>query len=144
MQTSHKTLYVLQGAVWLMVGAMLLNMGIRFLMSTLEEGKENGHLMLLILALILGQLKGRFMMKKVAMRSFDRISKMTQPVALHNIYTKGNYIVIGIMMLLGMGMKFLPVPLEARGFIDVAVGSALIQGSLFYFRLPATPQGITT
>lgn len=144
MQTSHKTLYIVQGAIWLLVGAMLLNMGIRFLMSTLEAGQENGHLMLLVSALIVGQLKGRFMMKKVAMRSFDRISKMAQPVPLQNVYTKGNYAVIGVMMLLGMGMKFFPIPLEVRGFIDVAVGSALIQGSLFYFRLPATPKTATS
>lgn len=134
MQLNHKTLLSIQGAVWFGIGALLLYKGITFLMNSMQPGSENTALLLMVAALLVGQLKGRFVMKKVAIRSIQRIQALANPTSLANIYTKGNYAVIGGMMLLGMCMKFLHLPEDIRGFIDVAVGCALIQGSLFYFK----------
>jgi len=36
---------------------------------------------------------------------------------------------------LGMGIRYFGVPVDVRGLIDVAVGSALINGAMLYFRV---------
>jgi hypothetical protein len=41
---------------------------------------------------------------------------------------------MGIMILLGLSMKWLGLPIEIRGTIDVAIGSALMNGGIAYFR----------
>jgi hypothetical protein len=38
------------------------------------------------------------------------------------------------MMALGLVFRFLPIPIDLRGLIDVAIGSALINGAMLYFR----------
>jgi hypothetical protein len=39
------------------------------------------------------------------------------------------------MVLLGLVIRFLPIPIDARGLVDVAIGSALINGAMLYFRV---------
>jgi hypothetical protein len=38
------------------------------------------------------------------------------------------------MMMLGMIFRYLPIPIDVRGFIDLAIGSALMNGAMLYFR----------
>jgi len=38
------------------------------------------------------------------------------------------------MLSLGLIVKWAPVPYDVRGLVDVAIGSALTNGSAFYFR----------
>ena len=37
-------------------------------------------------------------------------------------------------MLMGMSLRWVSIPYDIKGVIDVAVGSALANGSAFYFR----------
>lgn len=140
MQVSHRTLLNISGIVWLAIGVMLLNLGIRFIMdgSFMQAENQFGAIILIALALITGNIKGRFVLRKAAMRSFERIKLLSNPTPLSNIYSKANYILIGLMMGIGMGMKYLGIPPDVRGFIDIAVGAALIQGALCYFNMPTT------
>lgn len=144
----HKTLYVISGLVWLAIGAALFKLGAGFLYTSinLTEGTpllssiqpllsvENALVVLVALALVVGVLKGRVVLQKSAKRSCERIRNLPEPVSIFSIYSLGNYLIIAFMMGLGMSMKYISLPLDIRGFIDIAVGAALIEGSRYFFR----------
>lgn len=154
-KTRHSTLYAISGFVWLGVGIMLLNLGLKFLMHGFQQGifVQNGYsriftglssvvggaeyaaIGLVLFGLVLGIAKGRFVMQKAAKKSAVRISKLANPTSITNLYSRSNIILLAIMMGLGMLMKVLELPYDIRGTVDVAVGCALMQGSLAYFRL---------
>ncbi len=146
---SHRTLYAISGIVWLAVGLMLVNLGLGFIMqghpadgytsffTSLAESTgrfEYAAILVIGVGLIAGVMKGRFVMQKNAHKTYTRISQLENPTSIANLYTRQNLIILAAMMCLGMLMKYLSLPLDVRGFIDTAVGCALIQGSLAYFR----------
>jgi uncharacterized membrane protein len=151
---SHKTLYVLSGIVWLSVGLMLLNTGLVLIMSGFQSsqffsdgyssffpwlaslcaGPDNAAVILIGLGLVMGFFKGRFVLQKAAHKSFTRISQLDNPTHISNLYTKSNFVLIALMIAMGMSMRYFGMPFDIRGWIDVAVGSALTQGSVAYFQ----------
>ncbi len=149
MQVRHKTLRILSGCVWFIIGLSLLRLGISLLMNCMESehlhsawlsyctriigSKPEAIAFLIAGGLFLGYIKGKTVLKKSALESCTRIERYENPT-LANIYTLKNYILIAVMISLGMLMKIFHLPNDIRGFIDVAVGTALMQGSLFYFR----------
>ena len=116
---SCKTLLIVSGAVWLVIGTFLLSLGLRFIFEGSEEAMV--RVVLIGVAALVGGLKGTFVLGKVARRSFDRISAIKEPTSLRDLYTKGNLVVIAFMMMLGMGMKYIGLAPLVRGFIDVGV-----------------------
>jgi hypothetical protein len=138
MRISKPILLKISGAVWLGVGMMLLNLGAHFLMEIGPTGNEWPILGLIILSVMIGQVKGRTVLAKVAARSSARLEAISHKTTLMDLYTKKDLIVVGLMMLLGMSMKSFSLPAAVRGFIDVAVGTGLIQGALCYFRHSVT------
>lgn len=138
MHLSKSILLKISGAVWLGVGMMLLNLGAHFLMETGTKDNEWPILGLIILSVMIGQVKGRTVLAKVATRSTARLEAISHKTTIKDLYTKKDLIVVGLMMLLGMSMKSFGLPAAVRGFIDVAVGTGLIQGALCYFRHSVT------
>jgi len=59
---------------------------------------------------------------------------MEDPVSLRKVYSPAYLLLIGVMVLMGVLMNVLSIPHLYRGFIDVAIGSALIFGSLVFIR----------
>lgn len=163
-KTSHSTLYALSGIIWMGVGIMLLNLGLGYIMNGFQSGvfASDGYsglfswmaaktgaadyaaIVLIMLSLVVGIAKGRFVMAKAAQKSSYRISKLANPTAITNLYSRSNLILLAVMMSMGMLMKVLALPYDIRGSIDTAVGCALMQGSLAYFRLMTTAPATTT
>jgi hypothetical protein len=155
MKFSHKTLYAISGAIWLVIGMMLLNLGLKFVMhgfqgptfvadgysslfptlASISGGNDNASIILIVFAILVGFIKGRTVLQKAAMRSFDRISKLSNPTSLSNLYNRANLLLIFVMMGLGMLMNLFQMSFDIRGFIDIAVGCGLMQGSVAYFHL---------
>ncbi|MFI0435181.1 MAG: hypothetical protein ACH350_05575 [Parachlamydiaceae bacterium] len=149
-KVSHATLIFLSGLVWLCVGSVLLPLGLNFIVDTLlienhhlphpvlsflipyTGGLESAALIWIAITLMIGFLKGRAVFSKSVNRSVRYISTLPNPAPLSKIYTPGYYLLLGSMILLGVLMRF--VPLDIRGGVDVAVGCALINGAMLYFR----------
>ncbi len=74
------------------------------------------------------------MLKKSVKKQVARISQLSEPTHIKQIYSRGYYILIGSMMALGMSLRFLPVSLAVRGAVDIAIGFALFNGALQYYR----------
>lgn len=154
LKVSHTTLIILSGAVWMGVGLWLLPLGLKLFLATLQQsawiessslpligflspylgGKEETVVVLVALGLCIGFLKGRYVLGKAAKKGVERIKAFSNPTALLNLYSPKYLLLLGGMILLGMSMRFLGLPNDIRGFIDVAIGSALINGSMIYFR----------
>jgi len=155
-QLRHKHLLIISGLIWLSVGSSLLMMGLNFLLSGTKADRltgsypmldsmapyfgnlEQAALVIVAIGLVIGFFKGKFVLGKSAKRGIERIHSFPNPTALSNIYSAKYYILLGLMVGLGMSIKYLGVPTDVRGLVDVAIGSALINGSMFYFRACAT------
>ena len=149
-KVSHFTLIFLSGLVWLAVGCFLLPLGLNFIVnSILKEnaslphpvldfiapyagGLDQAALIWIVFALLIGFLKGRSVFAKSVNRSVNRILALPNPSSLSKIYTPSYYILLGSMVLLGVLVRF--TTQDIRGGVDVAIGSALINGAMLYFR----------
>ena len=153
MKLSHRTLIGIAGALWFAVGLWLMKLGIQFLMQAVETpeqypflawvssfvGKaEQGVVALMAGALFIGFFKGRMVLAKTVNRTVNSIKQAPEPVSLNLLFTPRYLVLLMIMMGIGFSLRFFAVPLDIRGFVDVAVGSALINGAMLYFRAMVT------
>lgn len=148
-----KTAWItISGLLWFVVGVGLLTLGLNFVvykaqievhettsliasLAPLTGGREQAALALIVIGLIIGFLKGRFVLVKTVRRVVERILSLEEPLRFSKIYSRGYLLLIGSMILLGISMKWLGLPSEVRGLIDVAIGSALMNGASAYFRV---------
>jgi hypothetical protein len=149
MKLNHKAVLVLSAMTWLAIGILLLTKGFALLLKPLESGqsyllldwvrsfagsREQAGLLIICLGLMIGFIKGRMVLSKTAGRIMKRLEALPNPCALSSIYPLSYVILIAGMMCLGISLKWMPIPADLKGLVDVAVGSALTNGSAFYFR----------
>jgi hypothetical protein len=145
----------ISGVIWFIVGIGLLTLGLNFIvfkaqsdlsdttsliakLTRVAGGRDQAALVLVMIGLIIGFIKGRFVLAKTVRRVVERILSLQMPVQFSQVYSRGYLMLIGGMILLGMSMKWLGLPDEVRGLIDVAIGSALMNGATAYFRIALT------
>lgn len=137
----------ISGFLWFFIGSFLLYKGLHLIT---EAAFQSGTLcaewsavfgtpqqtatVFIAIGLVAGFFKGRFVLAKTVRRVTARIASLPLPIRLRDAYSRSYWILIGSMLGLGMSMRFLPIPIDLRGTIDVAVGSALINGAMLYFR----------
>lgn len=144
----HREWVAVSGFSWLFIGFFLTYKGVRMLADSIFEphslslrfqdtfgSPQQAATVFIGCALIVGFLKGRFILSKTVGRVVCRIAALPLPIRLKDVYAPSYLILIGSMMGLGMLLKFLPIPMDIKGMIDVAIGSALINGAILYFRV---------
>ncbi len=140
---THRFCIRLTGFVWFAIGTWLFFKGLKYVsygafepsgISSFFATSERGAAILISAGLLVGFLKGQFVLRKTVTRVAGRIAALPMPLSIGKIYAPSYWILIGSMMLLGMSMNFLPIALDLRGAIDVAIGSALISGAILYFK----------
>lgn len=155
LRLSHRVLIIISGAIWMAVGVFLMTLGLGLLVEGIKSAKlsdiesrlpilnnlgpylggiEQAALILIALCLFVGYMKGKHVLGKSARRGIERIRSFPNPTSLSNIYSAKYYILLGAMVGLGMSIKFLGLPNDVRGAVDVAIGAALINGAMIYFR----------
>lgn len=143
----QKTAIFFSGFLWLVVGVFLLFKGISLFSHAIENkgslllfvetrssSLQSAISFLMALSLFLGFLKGRLIFSKTVDRQVRRILSFPEPISLSSLYPAPYWALIGVMMALGMLMRIFSVPSDIRAVVDTAVGSALMQGAIFYFR----------
>ena len=136
-QLSHRYLMIISGLVWLAIGTTLLFVGLTFLVK--GEGVLHRYfgdpnsvaILLIVFGLLLGRLKGKKVLARAAEKGCQRILTLPNPAPLWKIYKPSFYLMMATMISLGTLARSLP--LDIRGFIDVTIGTALVQGALAYF-----------
>jgi hypothetical protein len=152
----HRTWVVVSGLVWFIAGGFLLSKGLRLISdATLQidslsyrmkdtfGSAQQAATVLISIGLVIGFFKGRFVLAKTVRRVVSRIVSLPLPIKLKDAYAPSYWILIAGMMALGMLFRFLPIAMDLRGLIDVAIGSALINGALLYFRAARTHPAIS-
>lgn len=147
MKIRHGLAITLSGVLWMAVGILLLLKGFSLLLhpsgqtlpllsfiQALTKDAEQASLILVSLGLLIGFLKGRLVLAKTASRIIKKILSLPNPCAISSIYGRGYLLLLASMVFLGMLLKWIPVPHDIKGVIDIAIGSALTNGSAFYFR----------
>ena len=117
------------GLIWAIVGSSLLLRGFALLQA---HTPQNTTTMWLLVALLIGYMKGRFVFTKTVTRITKRICELPLPISWKKVYPPIYWIVLGSMGILGFLFRFLPP--DIRGCADTAIGSALLYGSLLYLR----------
>lgn len=151
LKLSHNALIIVSGLLWFAIGTMLLTIGVNLLVKALEEPAsyhplftfaypyfgdlQSVCIIVLVVALIVGFFKGRVALGRSAKKVVARIRSLPNPTPIYTIYSKGYYILLASMIGLGLSIKYFGLPDDVRGFIDVAIGAALINGGSTYFRI---------
>ncbi|MGP0566535.1 hypothetical protein ACTRW9_05485 [Nitrospina sp. 32_T5] len=132
-------LYTLAGSIWGLVGLFLLvrGIGMYFLAIETQGSSQNAVFISLAAGLLIGAVKGKFVLTKTARRNKNRIDNLTPPLKFHHVYAKPFYIFIAAMM--GLGFMLRALNEHLGGYVVVAaiycgVGMALMVSSLVYWR----------
>lgn len=148
---SHAALAFVSGLIWFMVGISLMPLGLKLLatagnisgesypllsfLSPYFNRSEETALLLIVVGLFIGYAKSKYVLSKTVKRTINRIKTMPNPSSIMTLFSPAYLILIGVMISLGASMRFFGVPNDIRGLIDVAVGVALINGAMLYFRM---------
>jgi hypothetical protein len=144
----HRRWVVFSGILWFVIGVSLLYKGLHFIseatfrtetLSFQMVGRvfatpQQAGTFLIAVALITGYLKAKFVLSKTVERVVLRIESLPSPIRFRDAYSRSYWILIGSMILLGMSFRFIPISIDLRGAIDLAIGSALVNGAMLYFR----------
>lgn len=148
MKIRHGLAITASGILWLLIGLFLLFKGFSILLHTFEgadpicipyllaktSSTEQASLLIISAGLLVGFIKGKIVLAKTANRIIQKILSQPNPCPITCIYPPSYLILLSTMMLMGISLKYFLIPYDLKGFIDVAVGSALANGSAFYFR----------
>lgn len=138
------TLKIIAASVWLAAGSMLLVRGWGMLQRAQEEQGAGLPALYVSLAvgLLIGLLKGRYVLSRTARRNVRRIEALQNPRPW-NAFTPRFVIVIGLMIGFGVGLRSLAAQGYLGGFIVagglyVGIGAALVVSAWGYtWRRPA-------
>lgn len=127
------------------MGVFLLYQGLRFMAEGAERSDslafrfreffgtpQQAATALLAVGLLLGFAKGRFVLSKTVAKTVSRLRALPGPIRWKDAYPPTYWFLIGSMIAIGFALRLFPI--DVRGWVDVAIGSALIQGALLYFR----------
>jgi hypothetical protein len=152
MKLSHTKLIMISGLIWFGIGIYLLQLGLNLLLSGIEQDLATSNypllrilspytgslelaiIVLVVIALLVGYFKGRYVLGKSAKKGVDRIRSFPNPAPLKSIYSAKYYLLLAAMMGLGISIKYMGLSNDIRGWIDTTIGSALINGAMIYFR----------
>lgn len=151
MRVGHITGIVISGTVWFIIGCLLTFKGLFLIVSSILafqvelhplvaffnqffQHLERSGTCLVFVAIVIGMIKGRFVLAKTVNKFVKRILLTPSPLKFKDLFPPRYLILIGSMMCIGMFLRFLPVPKDIKAFIDLAIGSALINGAFLYFK----------
>ncbi|HEX2580012.1 MAG TPA: hypothetical protein VHK67_06405 [Rhabdochlamydiaceae bacterium] len=156
MELTKRAWLIISGIKWFAIGAMLLTRGLRLITAAADQAaieapfikflqsfassRHQAALLIVCLGLFVGFIKGRTVLAKTVNRIASRINLHPERLTLKQAYDQRYWIVIVLMMVLGMSFRALSVPFDIRGGVDVAIGSALINGAMLYFRHTLAPR----
>tara|TARA_B100000959_G_C14959341_1_gene615108 strand:- start:1383 stop:1817 length:435 start_codon:yes stop_codon:yes gene_type:complete len=128
--SSRKTQFLLAASMWLIVGCLLLGFGLKWLIGS----HSNWMILLLLGAMIVGGVKGHFILHKSALRTINRIQKRGDGTCVFGVFPIWQWLLVGVMMTGGGLLRTSGLPDEFLGAIYVSIGAALIMGSIFTWR----------
>ena len=112
-------------------------------MAVIEQNTSKETLIIsIILGVVIGILKGKFVLSKTALRNRNRINQLVPPLSIHHVFSGSFYGLIAGMMILGFLLREFNAYLG--GYVVVAsiycgIGMALIAASSVYWKNDQLP-----
>ena len=132
------------GLIWIIVGLFLIYRGTGlYNLAVVEQNTGKGALIIsVILGVVIGIIKGKFVLSKTALRNRNRINQLVPPISIHQIFSGAFYGLIAGMMVLGFLLREFNAYLG--GYVVVAsiycgIGMALIAASSVYWKNDPLP-----
>ena len=132
------------GLIWIIVGLFLIYRGSGlYNLAVIEQNTGKGTLIIsVILGVVIGIIKGKFVLSKTALRNRNRINQLVPPLNIHQIFSGAFYGLIAGMMVLGFLLREFNAYLG--GYVVVAsiycgIGMALIAASSVYWKNDPLP-----
>ncbi len=130
-----KTSLILVGLIWLVVGIYLGIIGTNWMLG-LGLGKK--LIIFLAVSTTIGLLKGKFVLKKVALKYYKRadtirFNKSDILTGWIRILGLKGFILIGLMMGMGIFLRHSNIDRPILGIVYLAVGIALVYASKIFF-----------
>ena len=127
---NRKILPVIAGAVWVLVGSMLITYSYDWLIN--YEGR---YVWIFVVAgIIIAVFIHLFGFSKIVQKNIDRISDMSGKRCVFSFITWNSYVLIIIMVSLGLALRHSPIPKEYLSIVYTAIGTALILSGMKYFK----------
>ena len=146
---SRQLLTQIAGFIWVAVGLFLIYRGSGLYQLAIQEQNSNQETIIisLTLGIVLGIIKGKFVLSKTALRNRNRINQLIPPLKFYNVFSGSFYGFIAGMMLLGFLLREFNSYLG--GYVVVAgihcgIGMALIVASRVYWKKDQLPSGEKT
>ena len=127
---SRRYLLLLAGLLWLFAGVLLSTIGLFWIFPV----KHRIVLWLMPLAMVLGFIKGRFVLFKAANRAVKRIYGHPERACFVSMFSWQTWILIGCMMSMGQILRSLSYPRDYLGLVYVLIGPALATSSFVYWK----------
>ncbi len=142
---NKNSLNSIAGGLWCVVGLFLIfcGFGLYRLAGQEQHATQVAIILSVITAVVIGLVKGKFILSKTARKNKARIYGLENPVHIHQIFAKPFYILIPMMM--GLGVLLRSYNEYLGGYVVVAaiycgIGMALIVSSRTYWaKVPAAP-----
>ena len=135
---NKKRLTSIAGGLWCIIGFVLVLRGLDLyqLAAAEQHSTKNAITISGIAAVLIGLIKGKFVLSKTANRNKTRIYNLNGSVGLQNLFSKPFYFLIPMMI--GLGVMLRTFNEYLGGYIVVAaiycgVGMALIVSSRVYW-----------
>ena len=132
------------GLIWIIVGLFLIYRGSGlYNLAVIEQNTSKEALIIsVILGVVIGILKGKFVLSKTALRNRNRINQLVPPLSIHHVFSGSFYVLIAGMMILGFLLREFNAYLG--GYVVVAsiycgIGMALIAASSVYWKNDQLP-----
>ena len=132
------------GLIWVIVGLFLIYRGSGlYNLAVIEQNTSKETIIIsIILGVVIGILKGKFVLSKTALRNRNRINQLVPPLSIHQIFSGTFYGLIAGMMVLGFLLREFNAFLG--GYVVVAsiycgIGMALIAASSVYWKNEQLP-----
>ncbi len=124
---SRKSLIFTAAIFWTGIGCLLLFRGARVLLL-------GNFYVTLLLAVVLGSLKGRFIFERSAGKNIERILDKKDSICLGAVFSYKAWGLIILMIIMGRFLRSSSLPPQLYGFLVSAVGWGLLWSSRIFWR----------
>lgn len=136
---NHNQLFNIAGGIWGLVGVMMILRGADMFKLAVEQQQVSDTALIIAIAtsLIIGGAKGKFVFSKTARKNKERISALSTPLKVHQVYSPKFYLFIIGMMAFGFSLRSFNELIGGYvvvGAIYVGVGLALAVSSFYYWK----------
>jgi uncharacterized membrane protein len=135
---NKNSLTSIAGGLWCVIGLFLIfrGFGLYQLAGQEQQSTQNAIIISIVSAILIGLVKGRFVLSKTARKNKARIHGLQDPVRIRQIFSKPFYFLIPMMM--GLGILLRSYNEYLGGYVVVAaiycgIGMALIIASRTYW-----------